>query len=264
MTDKAAVRAARREITGKMTELMGELTVRIEDEHQGLVGKIGQFYMANNRDDYVRLKTIGQKLEQLAKEHADERRELERMLDEYLGLADELKIYPGEERSTGHPLLLLLAAIPVYVGYVIHWPILWATRKLVPFKTTVRHALGSKQVSWGIMLTLALYAVVGAVAVGWGVYRFGPIGISYALGAMLVMAICGLASSRFFRHVNMLFRSILPSRRRFRRYRELGDVLYKQLEQYRSMADEQVRSASVGAANENETSVPAKGTTETQ
>ena len=156
MTDKAAVRTARKEITGKMTELMGELTVRIEERHPGLVGKIGQFYLVSNRDDYARLKTIGQKVEQLAEEHADEGRELEKMLDQYLGLADELNIYPGEERSTGHPLLLLLAAIPVYVGYAIHWPILWATRKLVPFKTTVRHARGSKQVSWGIVLTLGL------------------------------------------------------------------------------------------------------------
>ena len=98
MTDKLAVKAARKELTAQMTSLMKSVTVRIKAEDQSLVGKIGQFYRPENRNDYERLTVMEDKVAELSARHADRRDDLEHKLNEYLRLSDELKIYPGEER----------------------------------------------------------------------------------------------------------------------------------------------------------------------
>ena len=162
---------------------------------------------------------------------------MEEKLDEYLHLADELKLYPGEERVTRNPLLLLLAAVPAYVGFWVHWPILLATRAMVPRQRTVLHALGSLRVSWAIGFTLLWYVLVGVIVTTLGASRLGYGAISLGLAVLVIMGACGLIASRCFRHVNHLRRSLLPSRRRFRRYRELGKQLFQELERYRSERD---------------------------
>ena len=242
MNERLAVKAARKAITARMTELMEQLTVQIPDQHRDLVGKIARFYSVNNRNDYERLKVVGEKVEQLADQYADEREEIERKLDEYLALADELRIYPGEERIGRNKLPLLLVALPVYLGYVMHWPIIWATGKRVPRETTVLHALGSKRVTSGIGFTFLWYALVGGTAVTVAAGAWGLSGAAWALGGLLVMAGCGLLASRALRHVNLLVRSLLPSRRRFKRHRQLGAELYRRLEHFRHLSDDQPRA----------------------
>jgi hypothetical protein len=234
--DRNAARLARKEITDRITELMQRLTVHVPDEHHDLVGKIARFYHVAHRNDYERIAAVTRKVEDLSATHAAERHELETMLDEYFALADELKIYPGEERAERSTLLLLFALIPAYVGYALHWPILWATRRAVRRATTPLHALGSNQVMSGIAFTLIWYALVGTLFVALGVWKAGWSGIPPALGALILMAACGITASRAFRHVNMLVRGLLPSRR-FRRYRVLGDALYTRLEEYRRLAE---------------------------
>lgn len=236
MKSKQAVRTARRAITERITRIMEEHTVHIPDEHRDLVGKIARFYSVEQLNDYERLREVGHKVAQLAEQFAGDRKDLEAKLDEYLELSEQLKIHPGEERSRRNKLLLLLAAIPAYAGYLIHWPILWATRKKVPRRTTVLHALGSKQVTWGIAFTLGWYALASLLVLVIGVVKLGVWGIPLTLAVIVVMAGCGIVASRYFRHVNMLFRGMLPSRRRFKRYRQLGEELFRRLEDYRRMA----------------------------
>ena len=234
MTDKRAVKTARKELTAQMTSLMQQVTVSISDKDQRLVGKIGRFYCPDNRNDYERLTMVKNKVAELLPQHADERADLEDKLDEYLALSDELKVYPGEERVNRNPWLLLAAAIPAYLGFWLHWPIMQATRAMVPRETTVLHALGSLRVTWAIGFTLLWYAAVGVIVTILTAGRLGLAAVSLALMVLVTMGLCGLLASRFFRHVNLLRRSLLPSRRRFRRYRELGQQLYEQLEGYRT------------------------------
>ncbi len=234
MDDRVALRSARKEITGRLTALMQAHTVQIPPEHRQLVGKIAQFYAVNRPSDYERLKLVAQHVEQLAERFQDERPELEQALDEYLQLADELQVYPGEERVRRHPLLLLAAALPAYAGYALHLPILLGTRWLVPREGTALHSLGDKRVTCAIVLTFVWYALLAAAA-GWlCVWRWGPGGVSITIAIMLAVAACGLIASRTLRHVNLLLRSSLPSRRRFKRYRELSAKLHRRLEQYRA------------------------------
>jgi hypothetical protein len=139
--------------------------------------------------------------------------------------------------------LLWLAAIPAYLGYAIHWPVLWATEKAVPRETTPLHSLGSKRLGRAIGFTLALYALLAGGSLIAGIWMFGFWGIPLALGVVSVVGFCGLAASRYFRSVNLLLRSALPSRRRFRRYRQLGDELFQRLEDYRTKAEQEAAAS---------------------
>ena len=89
---------------------------------------------------------------------------------------------------------------------------------MVPRETTVLHALGSLRVTWAIAFTLMWYAVVGVLVAMATFSRLGQATISMVLLVLVAMGLCGIVASRCFRHVNLLRRSLLPSRRRFRRY----------------------------------------------
>ena len=144
-----------------------------------------------------------------------------------------MKIYPGEERRRRNQWPLLLLALPAYLGALTHFPILWATRKMVPTETTVLHALGSKRVTWGIGFTLAWYALVGLFCLVFGVTWYGWWGVPLTVGLLAVLGWCGLVASRCFRHVNLMLLQFWPTSRRFRRYRQLGKQLLAKLENYR-------------------------------
>ncbi len=232
-TDRAAVRASRREITGRMTESMRQLTVQIPAEYSELSGKIARLYAPDFPNDYERLKGVAEQVARLADRVGERREEVERLLDEYFALADQLKIYPGEERRRRNAALLLLAAIPAYIGFVIHWPILWGTRRLVPSDTTLLHALGSKRVTCAIGLMIGFYVTLGTTAMVAGVWRLGPWGVPLALAVVAAVGACGLVASRSLRHVNLLIFRSLPMGSRFRRYIALGRQLYERLEEYR-------------------------------
>jgi len=231
--DRAAVRAARRDITGRMTDLMQQLTVQIPGPYCELSGKIAQFYAADYPDDYLRLKGVAAEVVRWAEHAGDERVEIQRLLDEYLTLADELRIYPGEERRRRNAVLLLLAALPAYMGFVIHWPILWGTRRLVPAEKTELHALGSNRVMCGILLTTGFYVTLIVTATAIGVWRYGFWGLPVALSAVTIVGACGLIASRALRHVNLLFCRWFDFSGRYRRYTKLGRMLRARLEVYR-------------------------------
>lgn len=233
MDDRPAVRSGRRMITARLTELMEETTVQIAEPYRALAGKIARFYTVHQRSDFERLKAVGQHVERLAQRFAGDRPELEQKLDEYLQLADELKIYPGEERRRRSARKLLLAALPAYVGWLLHTPILWATRALVPRQTTPLHSLGDKRLMGGIALTLVWYSLIFAGCLLMCLPSYGLRAFPLALAVIVVIASCGLIANHTFRHVNFLLRSSLPSRRRFRRYRQLGAELFQKLEGYR-------------------------------
>ena len=214
--DRAALRTARKQITHQLARQMEKHTVQIPEAHRDLVGKIAQFYSVNRRSDFDRLKSVARYVEQLVDRFADERSEFEQKLDEYLELSDQLKIYPGEERVKRSGPLLLLSAVPALVGYVLHAPILWMTRAMVPRRTTALHSLGDKRVTWGIAFTFVWYLLIAIVAFTFGLTNFGLWGIPIAIGVVVLIAGCGLVASRTFRHVNMFLRSVLPSGRSFK------------------------------------------------
>lgn len=233
METKQAVRTARREITSHLTRIMERLVVQIPEAHHDLAGKIAQFYCVEQTNDFARLTAVGKTVATLSESYPEDRKEIERDLDEYLALADELKIYPGEERGTDKPLILAALAIPAACGYLIHWPIIWGTSRWVPRETTVLHALGSKRVSAAIALTLAWYALIAAIAIVFGVWRFGFWGIPLAAAVVIGIAWCGLAASRFYRRANLFAMRLVPGQRRFKRYQQLGAELFRRLEEFR-------------------------------
>ena len=226
--DRAALRAARKDITSRLTAIMRDVTVQIPQEHHGLAGKVAEFYSSEHVNDFERLRQVGRTVEGAIQHAPTECAELEQQLDQYLQLANKLHVYPGEERFASNPVSGLLLAIPTYIGYVLHLPVIWATRLTVPRETTKLHALGSKRVSWGILFTLLWYAVVAFAALLITRRWYGQPAVMWTGLGIFAMACCGVLASRKLRHVNLAWRRFAGSRR-FKEYVHLGQQLSERL-----------------------------------
>jgi hypothetical protein len=232
LENRAALRLARRAITDRLTDVMRAVTVQIPEEHHGLAGKVAEFYSSELVNDFERLRHVGIEVEGVMAQAPEPCAEMERQLDEYLTLANTLHVYPGEERSASKPINGLLLALPTYLGYVLHLPIIWATRLAVPRETTALHALGSKRVSWGIVFTVLWYAFLAATTY-WAASRWlEQTPLPWICLAVFVMACCGVLASRKLRHVNLSLRRLAGSSR-FKRYVQLGEQLMDRLSNIR-------------------------------
>jgi hypothetical protein len=189
---------------------------------------VAEFHSSQYINDFERLRQVGQEIEEAMEHDPEQCAELEGQLDEYLQLANELHLYPGEERVASHPINGILLAVPAYIGYVLHLPIIWATRFVVPRKKTKLHALGSKRVSWGILFTILWYVIIAAMALYARSNWFKESSLLWVGLGIFAMACCGALASRKLRHVNLAIRRIAGSSR-FKRYVEQGEQLVKRL-----------------------------------
>jgi 1-acyl-sn-glycerol-3-phosphate acyltransferase len=232
LQDRTAVRTARKNITSRLSDIMRAVTVQIPEEHHGLAGKVAEFYSTEDVNDFDRLRQVGLDVEEAMEHDPQQCKDLERQLDQYLQLANELHVYPGEERSASNPVSGLLLAVPTYIGYMLHLPIIWATRLAIPREKTKLHALGSKRVSWGIVFSLLWYVIVTALALTVTVKSYGRQAVPWVCLAIFTMACCGVLASRKLRQVNLTLRRVAGSAR-FKRYVHLGEQLTRRLSSIR-------------------------------
>jgi 1-acyl-sn-glycerol-3-phosphate acyltransferase len=238
LQDRTALRTARKEITSRLSDILRDVTVQIPEDYHGLAGKVAEFYSTEDINDFDRLRQVGLQVEQAMAQDPQKCEDLEKQLDQYLQLANELHVYPGEERSASNPVSELLLAVPTYVGYVLHLPIIWATRLAIPREKTKLHALGSKRVSWGIVVSLLWYVIVTALALTVTSQWYGRQAIPWVCLAIFAMACCGALASRNLRQINLTLRRVAGSSR-FQRYVHLGERLTERLSNIRHQVQSQ-------------------------
>lgn len=222
---------AARNLTERIETDLRRATVEVSDADSRLVEMIGDFYRQDYPDDHRRLGRIAQAVTKLsAQAEPGEREILTRKLENYLGLARELRVNPGDERPASRSYWWLLLAPLVYLGWALHY---------LPYRIASQWAASSKphpadlgyhKLRRGAITFASWYGICALLLIA--LTATGTLGILATLGLFAGKLASGWLVSQFLRPVNAAWHALTGSRK-LGRMSEEGEDLRKELEAYR-------------------------------